>query len=265
MTTCKNCAAEFDSKFCPYCGQKAKTGRITINQVVKDLQNQVVHIEQGFLFTVRELVLRPGIMVRDYLAGKRVKHVKPVKFLVWATAISFLVVKLLGFQEYIINQVKAQQNLQDNTPALERVQKMSDWINAHPSVIMLFTVPFIGLASWLLFRKRGYYYAEHFTAAAYLMGMINLFNIFVTLILLMFKHLPLQQLTMLGSVQWLFNLIYFGWAYRQWMDGDKPAWTRFRGAMVIIGGYLLMILVTALITSTVLTFFRSQVDAWLAR
>ena len=89
-------------------------------------------------------------------------------------------------------------------------------------------------------------------------------TIFVILILLMFKHLPLEQLTMLGSVQWLFNLIYFGWAYRQWMDGDKPAWTRFRGAMVIIGGYLLMIIVWAVIVSAALTFFKPQVDAWLA-
>ena len=144
MTQCKNCAAEFDSKFCPDCGQKAKTGRITINQVVKDLQNQVVHVEQGFLFTVRELALHPGIMVRDYLAGKRVKHVKPVKFLVWATAISFLVVKLLGFHEYIINQVKEKQQLQDNTPAMVMLQKLGEWINAHPSVIMLCVGFYIG-------------------------------------------------------------------------------------------------------------------------
>jgi hypothetical protein len=265
MIPCKNCNAEFDGKFCPYCGQKAKTGRITISQVAKDLQNQVVHVEQGFLYTLRELILRPGIMLRDFIAGKRVKHIKPVKFLVWATAISFLIVKLLGFQEHIINQIKAQQQIQDNSPVMSLLQKIGDWVNAHPSVIMLFTVPFIGLASWLLFRKRAYNYAEHFTAAAYLMGMINLFSIVVTIVLSFFKHLPIQQLTILSSIQWLFNLTYFGWTYGQWMGGDRPAWTRFKGAMVVIGGYFLMIIATALITSTLLTLFETQVDAFLSQ
>ncbi|HLP93956.1 MAG TPA: DUF3667 domain-containing protein [Saprospiraceae bacterium] len=265
MIQCKNCETEFQGKFCPKCGQKAKTGRISFVQVLKDLQNQVIHIEEGFLYTIRALFFQPGQMVKGYLAGRRVQHVKPVKFLVWTTVISFLVIHVMGFQDRVLNQIKQQQNLQDNSASLHLAQKINDWINAHPSVLMLFTVPLIAFASWLLFRKRGYNYAEHFTGSAYLMGMLNFFNVFFTLFMVCFSHLPLSTLMMIGSLQWIFYMVYFGWAYRQWFPEGNRGWVSIKAALVVILGYALLIIGIALISSTILTFFKPQVDAWLSQ
>ncbi|MBL7806980.1 MAG: DUF3667 domain-containing protein [Saprospiraceae bacterium] len=265
MTQCKNCSTAFEGKFCPDCGQKAKTGRITLGQVVKDLQNQVFHFEEGFLFTIRELVRRPGLMVAAYLAGKRAKHVKPIKFLVWTTAISFLFLHLIGFQELMLKQVKAQQQLQDNSSTMNSAVKINEWINAHPSLLMLFTVPFIALASWLLFRKKGYNYAEHFTGVAYLMGMLNVFAIFFTILYACFSHLPIDQLAMIGTVQWIFYLIFYGWACTQWFSAKKPFWVGVKGALVVLLGYVFLILVMSVLIATLLPLFKPQIEAWLAK
>ncbi len=36
MTVCKNCALEFEGKYCPECGQKASTKRFTTRILLKD-------------------------------------------------------------------------------------------------------------------------------------------------------------------------------------------------------------------------------------
>ena len=89
-TICKNCEAEYQGRFCPNCGQKAKTKRITFRQVMSDLRDQFWHFDKGFLFTIIALVKQPGHTIRDYLAGKRVNYVKPMKYLFWMAAVSII-------------------------------------------------------------------------------------------------------------------------------------------------------------------------------
>ena len=81
MTTCKNCVFEFEEKFCPQCGQKAKTKRITTKTVWEEVRRSMIHYDSGFFFTMLQLLRRPGHAIREYLEGKRTMHFKPVKFM----------------------------------------------------------------------------------------------------------------------------------------------------------------------------------------
>ncbi|MCK6693727.1 MAG: DUF3667 domain-containing protein, partial [Thermoanaerobaculia bacterium] len=87
------------------CGQKAKTKRITTKTVWEEVRKSVIHYDQGFSYTVLQLLRRPGHAIREYLEGKRVNHIKPVKFLLWSTAINFLVFHLLGLDAEMINSI----------------------------------------------------------------------------------------------------------------------------------------------------------------
>ena len=79
--TCRNCEKEFEGNFCYHCGQKSSVGRINGRQAVEDIVNHVLNMEKGFLFTAKELFIRPERVVHDYLWGKRVTYYHPLKYL----------------------------------------------------------------------------------------------------------------------------------------------------------------------------------------
>ena len=75
--TCKNCGNSFEGKYCNVCGQKASTHRYSRQAILHDLPLTIFHLQDGFLFTIKELVVRPGNMIREYLAGKRMLYSNP--------------------------------------------------------------------------------------------------------------------------------------------------------------------------------------------
>lgn len=262
MTTCKNCAAEYEGKFCPNCGQKAKTSRITFRQVFKDIRDQFVHFDQGFLYTIKELALRPGHSIREYVEGKRVRHVKPIKFMIWAAAISFFIAHFLGFQEHLVQRLQAENEAQGRST--QSTQKLVEFIMGHPNILMLMTIPTIAFCAWLFFRKKRLNYAEYFSINAFLMGQLSIFSIATNIGFAFWRDLTPQHLALIGVLQWCVWTTYFGWAYSQFFNQPKKVIAWLKGVFVLMTGYILLILIIGLLATTVMYFFKPQIEAWLA-
>jgi hypothetical protein len=259
--TCRNCEKEFEGKYCPACGQKSKTGRITVRQVINDLRDQVIHFDRGFLYTIRELATRPGHSMREYLEGKRVKHVKPIRFLVWATAIAFLANHYLGFQERLLDKLDAEQKGGAHSRAMG--QKILDFASAHPSLLMLMTIPTLALVGFLFFRKQRYNYAEMFTVNSFLMAEMNLLGILSGVIIVSIGAFDLKMVTIMGVLQWGVWSLYFGWAYSQFLNQPKRIWAWIKGISVLFLGYGVMILLLAVLVAIIIHNFKPQIEAWL--
>lgn len=70
-----NCSEPVSKKFCPNCGQKTDTHRITFKHfILHDILHGVWHFERGILFTLKEAIIRPGNAALDYISGKRVRY-----------------------------------------------------------------------------------------------------------------------------------------------------------------------------------------------
>ena len=78
---CKNCQVEITSKYCPNCGQSANLKRIDGNYIIHEIEH-VLHFEKGILFTIRELLIRPGENVRHFICENRNRLVKPIIFII---------------------------------------------------------------------------------------------------------------------------------------------------------------------------------------
>jgi len=80
--TCKNCdwPLEDSFSFCPACGQRTDTQRLRMREVLADFWAHVTDIDRGFFTLLRDLVIRPGSIAREYIAGKRKKHFGPLSF-----------------------------------------------------------------------------------------------------------------------------------------------------------------------------------------
>ena len=249
MAVCKNCAFEFTGKFCPECGQKAKTKRITLKSVWEEVRKSVIHYDQGFSYTVLQLLRRPGHAIREYLEGKRVNHIKPVKFLLWTTALNFLVFHLVGMDTEMINALSKQQGQNKFSAGF------AQYIFDHPAILIFLMIPNISLFSWLYFRKQAFNYAEHFVLNAYLMGMVSLFGIISNPALKLAgpAHSVFSIKMGLVSLIWIG---YMGWGYVQFFQPlEKKWWTWLKAVLAIFSGYLMLILITSVLITLVIVLF----------
>lgn len=160
---CKNCTRAFEGLYCYYCGQPAATGRITTREILTDAIFSVVKVNRGFLFTARELTLRPGKAIRQFLAGQRVTYYAPHKYLFFIGAVtSFLTSRYHSFsQEY--GAVNA---FGGDTHSFFKA--FFAYADAYATLINIVTIPVFALFSWLLFRRSGYNYAEHLVLNTYI-------------------------------------------------------------------------------------------------
>ncbi len=106
---CLNCQTTFSGWFCPDCGQKAQTKRLTTLTVIHDFIDALSDSDRGFLKTCIDLSQHPGNMLKDYLAGKRKRYLSAGKYtflfvVLFTLNISFLE-KHYGFFENITTMV----------------------------------------------------------------------------------------------------------------------------------------------------------------
>ncbi len=88
---CKNCGHSFAGNFCPQCGQDAKVGPLRVVDIPKNIFGAFFNIDGGFGSTLRQLVTRPGYLIRDFLQGKRARYFRPFQTLFVLAAIYILV------------------------------------------------------------------------------------------------------------------------------------------------------------------------------
>jgi Protein of unknown function (DUF3667) len=161
---CKNCDHHFKGNFCPYCGQSAKVEPIGAKYFLHDIPHSVFHVDKGFAYTFRELLLRPGSTLRNYLAGKRVKHFRPFAYvLIMATIYIFGLKGITGLTEWISNKNGFVVNFDKG-----------GFFEKYISLFFFIMIPFASLATWLVLRKEKYNYWEHFLVNTYLTAQLSI-------------------------------------------------------------------------------------------
>lgn len=186
---CNSCSTEYVGNYCPRCGQSSK-----VEEKMSLWKTFLLFLDvwgignRGMFHTLRDLILRPGYLICDYLRGKRSAYFPPFKLLFLLTTLSLVVSSgfnlslenftrdyhistldlqasgdsvvesVFGFWNYIID-------LQDRFPALFRL------------ALMTVTCGFY----FLLFRKLRKIgtlsYHEFFIAMVYMVNMANIYTI----------------------------------------------------------------------------------------
>ena len=79
--TCANCSLEYEGRFCPRCGQKASTSRLTPKNLIVSILEVGDFNNRSVLGTIIDLFTRPGYFMRDFLKGHRAPYYAPIKLL----------------------------------------------------------------------------------------------------------------------------------------------------------------------------------------
>jgi hypothetical protein len=92
LTHCENCGAELHGHWCAKCGQAAIEYRRSFRYVVADLLNEFLNWDSKFFTTIALLILKPWRLTNEFLAGKRVRYVNPLRLYLLASILFFFAV-----------------------------------------------------------------------------------------------------------------------------------------------------------------------------
>ncbi|MEA4919080.1 HAD-IA family hydrolase [Proteiniphilum sp.] len=95
VTICKNCGHTFTGNYCNHCAQSKKVERFNFRSAIANALSAVSSIDRGFGYTLLELIYRPGYMISDYIAGKRVRYFRPFQTLFILAAVYILLVQFI--------------------------------------------------------------------------------------------------------------------------------------------------------------------------
>lgn len=97
-TECLNCGHPLDmsDRFCPNCSQANSTKRLSLKDFIEEFLGSIVDYDSRLLKSVSALLLRPGRITLDYVAGKRVSYTNPFRFLLSLAIIYFLLISFSG-------------------------------------------------------------------------------------------------------------------------------------------------------------------------
>lgn len=154
---CLNCGAHFSGKFCEACGQRTDTRRITMQALLtNDLLRSIFHLETQLLYTLKQLLIRPGHAIREYLQGHRAKFTNFFSLLV-------IIILVLTWVEQKVD-FHYQDLTETPTPGFEGLYKFR---SEYPKLVLIGVIPFFAMISYMIFRKARQNYAEHFVLNAY--------------------------------------------------------------------------------------------------
>ena len=202
---CATCGTNYEGNYCPRCGQSAKITRYSFKNAFLLYLDVWGLGNRGMFRSIRDLILRPGYMIRDYLRGMQMAYFPPFKMFFLLIALSLLVNTGLNIQginrekaqeketkELLESWFKTEEKQADKTSAAKGSEKLSkerdeaeqtldDMFDKHGSVLELFSLLLFSCPLWLLFRHSpaipDLRLSECFVAMVYISNMLLIYNI----------------------------------------------------------------------------------------
>ncbi|HLP64773.1 DUF3667 domain-containing protein [Flavobacterium sp.] len=93
--TCLNCNHVVDQRFCPNCGQENTDTRKTFYHLFVHFFEDLTHYENAFWKTIKNLLLKPASLTKEYLSGKRLSYLAPVRLYIFISFVTFFMIAVL--------------------------------------------------------------------------------------------------------------------------------------------------------------------------
>ncbi len=162
MRNCQNCDAIVTENLCGNCGQNIELKRIDKNYAKNEVLN-LLGYEKGFVFTVKELLLRPSQTISYYLQKNRIKLTKPVTFLILSSVIYTIAA------HYFKIDVKAEE-FYKKAYGDSSIVPVLDWVQNNFGYSNILMLVFIAFWVKIFFKKYPYNFYEIIVVLCFVMG-----------------------------------------------------------------------------------------------
>jgi hypothetical protein len=89
---CENCGALLTGRWCSQCGQAAIDYRRSFRHVIVDILDSFLNWDSKFFATIGWLIARPWHLTNQFLAGRRVPYVHPLRLYLLVSILFFFVI-----------------------------------------------------------------------------------------------------------------------------------------------------------------------------
>jgi Protein of unknown function (DUF3667) len=76
---CPNCGSPLKGRYCSNCGQRADTHAHSVRHFFHEFAEAMTHADSRVWGTLLPLVRRPGLLTREYFAGRRARYLEPLR------------------------------------------------------------------------------------------------------------------------------------------------------------------------------------------
>ncbi|MFC0167269.1 DUF3667 domain-containing protein [Pseudoduganella danionis] len=125
---CPNCDTVLTGQFCSHCGQEAILHHASVGEFLHEFVGHYVALEGKLWGTVMRLLFRPGVLTLEYMRGRRVRFVQPLRLYLTLSLLFFALLKFSGTfspgmtegndapQEHAAAATKTAEKAQDKIP-----------------------------------------------------------------------------------------------------------------------------------------------------
>lgn len=218
---CATCGTHYQGNYCPRCGQSAMIGRYSFKNAFMLFLDVWGLGNRGMFRGIRDLLFRPGYMIRDYLRGMHMAYFPPFKMYFLLFALSLLIDTGLNIKginrteqqekdfELIVQTAKPDNNedeaqkkdsskmTKEELDKERRIEQanvqfesifniVSKWMEDHYSGVLLVSLLLFCYPLWLLFRHcpaiPDLRLSECFVAMVYISNMLIIYSLIPSLL-----------------------------------------------------------------------------------
>ncbi|SHM05748.1 DUF3667 domain-containing protein [Chryseobacterium polytrichastri] len=191
-------------EFCTNCKQNLKPKRIDGHYILHEIEH-ILHFERGILYTVRELLIRPGENIKNFINENRSRLVKPIIFIIVTSLIYTLINHFFHIEQSYI-KIDGAKDSQFNA--------INNWVQSHYGYSNIIMGGFIAFWLKIFFKKYDYNFFEILILLCFVLGMeMLMFSVFA-----IFEGVTKYHLMQIAAV---IVFVYFSWAVGQFFDKNR--------------------------------------------
>jgi hypothetical protein len=167
--SCANCSAPFAGVYCSTCGEKRLSAHdFSVRHFVEHAVHDFTHFDARIFRSLLPLVLKPGLLTAEFIAGRRTRYIKPLTLFILVNLFFFLTKEgMLNFRfDAYASSVGGVARRLVETKVAARGLTMADYAEHFTAVarerqrtMFFFLIPALALLFVPFARRR--YYVEH--------------------------------------------------------------------------------------------------------
>ncbi|MBC7849879.1 MAG: DUF3667 domain-containing protein [Chitinophagaceae bacterium] len=113
---CLNCDSEVSGRFCQVCGQENVEPKETMWGLITHFFHDITHFDGKFFHSLKMLLTKPGFLSKEYVMGRRARHLNPVRMYVFTSALFFILFFTFFFSMKNFNITSSKKSVPAATP-----------------------------------------------------------------------------------------------------------------------------------------------------
>lgn len=157
---CKKCGKVLSGDYCSHCGFPKKIKRIDKQYIFYEI-GSVLNFDKGIFYTIKELLIRPGKTVQEFILEDRNRIVKPIVFIIVCSLVYSIFQQIFNFEDGYVGYSFEKESA---------ITSIFDWVSKNYGYSNILMGIFIAFWIKIFFKKYSYNFYEILILLCFVMG-----------------------------------------------------------------------------------------------